>query len=72
MLKDEAMPNPYVRAARRFGGASLLLLAGALVAFPSVAVTPKRQYGPPYVGDSSNGSQSFATVNEAVQFVIDG
>lgn len=66
------MPNPHVRAARRFGGASLLLLAGALATFPSIAVTPKRQYGPPYVGDSSNGSQSFATVNEAVQFVIDG
>ncbi len=61
------MPNPRVRASRRFGGACLLLLAGALATFPSFAVTPKRQYGPPY----SAGSHSFPTVNAAVQYLYD-
>ncbi|WP_409976328.1 RHS repeat-associated core domain-containing protein [Xanthomonas graminis] len=71
------MSNPLVTLARRAGVSCLLLLVGMLLtgvlSVPSsFAATPRKQYGPPYTGDSTSGSQSFPTVNEAVQFVIDG
>ncbi|WP_369977410.1 DUF6531 domain-containing protein [Xanthomonas bundabergensis] len=61
------MPNPRVRLFRRIGVACLLLLAGVLSVPSSFAVTPQRQYGPPY----SAGSVSFPTVGAAVQYLYD-
>ncbi|QSQ39481.1 hypothetical protein RMA73_00730 [Xanthomonas translucens pv. translucens] len=65
------MSNPLVTLARRADVLCLLLLVGMLVS-PLSQATPRTQYGPPYTADSTSGSQSFPTVNEAVQFVIDG